>query len=127
MGKVFIICQILPKPNSTLLLCFLDLKKANDNIGLIKSLGTSPSPNWPEKGEIRIDNISARYAKDLDAVLMNVSVHLKAGEKVRYMYKESTFQFGKQYLLKSNSRDQHFPLKIIIKRICLHSRNLHTQ
>ncbi|XP_022102313.1 ATP-binding cassette sub-family C member 9-like [Acanthaster planci] len=44
--------------------------------------GAEPSAGWPHSGEIRIDNVSVRYAEDLEAVLRNVSVYLKSGEKV---------------------------------------------
>ncbi|XP_022102307.1 ATP-binding cassette sub-family C member 9-like [Acanthaster planci] len=44
--------------------------------------GAEPSSGWPHSGEIHIDNVSVRYAEDLEAVLRNVSVYLKSGEKV---------------------------------------------
>ncbi|XP_022102306.1 ATP-binding cassette sub-family C member 9-like isoform X2 [Acanthaster planci] len=44
--------------------------------------GAEPSAGWPHSGEIRIDNVSVRYAEDLEGVLRNVSVYLKSGEKV---------------------------------------------
>ncbi|XP_038067451.1 ATP-binding cassette sub-family C member 9-like [Patiria miniata] len=42
----------------------------------------SPGPDWPDRGDIVYDNISARYATHLDPVLYNVSIHFKAGEKI---------------------------------------------
>ena len=45
--------------------------------------GSEPAAGWPQNGEIRIDNLSVRYAEDLEAVLKNVSVYLKSGEKVK--------------------------------------------
>ncbi|XP_071803247.1 ATP-binding cassette sub-family C member 9-like [Asterias amurensis] len=44
--------------------------------------GTKPPSSWPQKGDIRIEDISVRYASDLDAVLTGVSIHCKAGEKI---------------------------------------------
>ncbi|XP_071490287.1 ATP-binding cassette sub-family C member 9-like [Diadema antillarum] len=41
-----------------------------------------PKGNWPEDGHIIYEHVSARYAKDLDAVLSKVSVHFKAGQKI---------------------------------------------
>nr|XP_006812824.1 PREDICTED: ATP-binding cassette sub-family C member 9-like [Saccoglossus kowalevskii] len=41
-----------------------------------------PSDNWPNKGSINIQNITARYASTLDPVLNNVSVKIRAGEKI---------------------------------------------
>ncbi|XP_071960045.1 ATP-binding cassette sub-family C member 8-like [Antedon mediterranea] len=41
-----------------------------------------PPLNWPNKGEIVLDDISVRYAADLDPVLHDVTVTLQAGDKV---------------------------------------------
>nr|XP_006812823.1 PREDICTED: ATP-binding cassette sub-family C member 8-like [Saccoglossus kowalevskii] len=41
-----------------------------------------PSENWPNKGSINIQNITARYASTLDPVLNNVSIKIRAGEKI---------------------------------------------
>ncbi|XP_033104385.1 ATP-binding cassette sub-family C member 9-like, partial [Anneissia japonica] len=41
-----------------------------------------PPLDWPNKGEIVLDDISVRYAADLDPVLHDVSVTFCAGEKV---------------------------------------------
>ncbi|XP_072027512.1 ATP-binding cassette sub-family C member 9-like [Amphiura filiformis] len=41
-----------------------------------------PSREWPDRGDIVYQEVSARYAKELDPVLQNVSIHMKAGEKV---------------------------------------------
>ena len=37
---------------------------------------------WPEKGEIKFENVSFSYAKNLPAVLKDLSFEIKAGEKV---------------------------------------------
>ncbi|XP_038076863.1 ATP-binding cassette sub-family C member 9-like [Patiria miniata] len=44
--------------------------------------GEVPPPDWPQRGDIQIDNISVRYESDLDPVLSNISAQMKAGEKV---------------------------------------------
>ncbi|XP_066269391.1 ATP-binding cassette sub-family C member 9-like [Branchiostoma lanceolatum] len=49
--------------------------------------GTTVTPvdlpaNWPSRGEVRVSELSTRYAADLEPVLMNVSVLFKGGEKV---------------------------------------------
>ncbi|XP_071961483.1 ATP-binding cassette sub-family C member 9-like [Antedon mediterranea] len=41
-----------------------------------------PPVSWPHEGDIDIQNISVRYAKDLDPVLKSISLHFKSGEKV---------------------------------------------
>ncbi|XP_071805798.1 ATP-binding cassette sub-family C member 9-like [Asterias amurensis] len=44
--------------------------------------GKEPAVEWPSRGQIKFEEVSVRYAKDLDAVLKRVSVCLKPGEKV---------------------------------------------
>lgn len=39
-------------------------------------------PNWPSKGEIVVENLSARYRKGLPLVLDGISFNISAGEKV---------------------------------------------
>ena len=41
-----------------------------------------PSPAWPEKGEIVLDDVSFRYSVDLPLVLKSLSFHIKPSEKV---------------------------------------------
>ena len=41
-----------------------------------------PSPAWPERGEIVLDNVSFCYAADLPLVLKSLSFDIKASEKV---------------------------------------------
>ena len=38
--------------------------------------------NWPSKGEIIFDNLSARYRNNTEIVLKNISVSIKAGEHI---------------------------------------------
>ncbi|XP_072025400.1 ATP-binding cassette sub-family C member 9-like [Amphiura filiformis] len=42
----------------------------------------SVGDNWPQKGDISLENISVRYAEDLEPVLNNISLHFNPGEKV---------------------------------------------
>nr|XP_006824098.1 PREDICTED: ATP-binding cassette sub-family C member 9-like [Saccoglossus kowalevskii] len=42
----------------------------------------NPPSDWPDKGDIILENVSVRYAAGLDPVLRDVSVRFKAGEKV---------------------------------------------
>ncbi|XP_070557371.1 ATP-binding cassette sub-family C member 9-like [Ptychodera flava] len=42
----------------------------------------TPSPGWPDKGNIRFDDVSVRYAADQEPVLTDVNVNFKAGEKI---------------------------------------------
>ncbi|XP_078001214.1 ATP-binding cassette sub-family C member 9-like [Glandiceps talaboti] len=41
----------------------------------------SPS-NWPDKGEVMIENLSVRYAADLENVLDNINLHFMPGQKI---------------------------------------------
>lgn len=41
-----------------------------------------PGPDWPSKGAIDVKEFSARYAKNLDVVLDNISFSVNPGEKV---------------------------------------------
>ena len=41
-----------------------------------------PSPAWPERGEIELDDVSFRYSVDLPLVLKSLSFHIKPSEKV---------------------------------------------
>ncbi|XP_070558785.1 ATP-binding cassette sub-family C member 9-like [Ptychodera flava] len=42
----------------------------------------TPSPGWPDKGNIRFEDVSVRYAADQEPVLKDVNVNFKAGEKI---------------------------------------------
>lgn len=41
-----------------------------------------PSLEWPQAGQINIENISVRYRPSLPLVLRNVSLSIRGGEKV---------------------------------------------
>ncbi|XP_022105344.1 ATP-binding cassette sub-family C member 9-like [Acanthaster planci] len=44
--------------------------------------GTEPPESWPQRGEIKMNGIYVRYAKELDPVIKNLTVTFKSGEKV---------------------------------------------
>jgi ABC-type multidrug transport system fused ATPase/permease subunit len=46
-----------------------------------KDDGTPPA-YWPASGDIRVQNLTARYSSDGPVVLDNLSFHIKAGERV---------------------------------------------
>ena len=41
-----------------------------------------PDTNWPMTGHIKFDQVSFRYAKNLDYVLNNLSFEIQSGEKI---------------------------------------------
>jgi ABC-type bacteriocin/lantibiotic exporter with double-glycine peptidase domain len=41
-----------------------------------------PPAYWPASGEIRVENLSAKYSLDGPTVLHNISFHVKAGERI---------------------------------------------
>ena len=43
-----------------------------------------PGPDWPDKGEIVYNGVSARYASDLDPVLHDIDIRFQPGEKVGF-------------------------------------------
>lgn len=45
-------------------------------------LETKPADNWPQTGDIKFDNYSTRYRPELDLVLKNINLSIKAKEKV---------------------------------------------
>ncbi|KAF9332491.1 hypothetical protein BG006_004633 [Podila minutissima] len=44
--------------------------------------GSRPAASWPQKGEIAINHLVMKYSPETPAVLHNVSLRFKAGEKV---------------------------------------------
>ncbi|KAG0327706.1 hypothetical protein BG000_000839 [Podila horticola] len=44
--------------------------------------GSRPPASWPQKGEIAINHLVMKYSPETPAVLHNVSLRIKAGEKV---------------------------------------------
>jgi ABC-type multidrug transport system fused ATPase/permease subunit len=41
-----------------------------------------PPAAWPKSGEVRVENLTARYSPDGPVVLDNVSFHVRSGERV---------------------------------------------
>ncbi|XP_072039246.1 ATP-binding cassette sub-family C member 9-like [Amphiura filiformis] len=44
--------------------------------------GKEPPLSWPQKGEIKIEDIHARYAASLPCILKSVNLNIKPGEKI---------------------------------------------
>jgi len=47
---------------------------------------TKPDETWPSKGEIEFKDYSVKYREELDFVLRDITVKIKSGEKVRYLW-----------------------------------------
>jgi ABC-type bacteriocin/lantibiotic exporter with double-glycine peptidase domain len=41
-----------------------------------------PPAYWPSSGELRVENLSARYSADGPKVLDNISFHVQGGERI---------------------------------------------
>ena len=41
-----------------------------------------PAVSWPEKGEIKFEDVSLRYDVSLPTVVSGLTVHIKRGQKV---------------------------------------------
>jgi ABC-type multidrug transport system fused ATPase/permease subunit len=46
------------------------------------SVGGEPPAYWPASGDIRVENLSARYSSDGPEVLHGLSFHVKSGERI---------------------------------------------
>lgn len=46
------------------------------------SVGGEPPAYWPASGEVRVENLSARYSSDGPKVLHDLSFHIKSGERI---------------------------------------------
>ena len=46
------------------------------------TVGGTPAAYWPASGELRVENLSARYSPDGPKVLNDISFEIKAGERV---------------------------------------------
>lgn len=44
--------------------------------------GNRPAAYWPNHGDIKFENYSVRYRKNLDLVLKNINLHIKPREKI---------------------------------------------
>lgn len=44
--------------------------------------GRIPPAHWPSSGELRVENLSAKYAPDGPEVLHELSFHIKSGERI---------------------------------------------
>lgn len=48
--------------------------------------GPLPPADWPSEGEIEFQDVSLQYSAELDPVVRNFSVHIKAGQKVDHSF-----------------------------------------
>ena len=60
--------------------------------------GHRPPPEWPSRGEIKVNNLIMKYAPEYSPVLKDVSFHIKPSEKVGIVGRTGTrfvsfFQF----------------------------------
>lgn len=65
--------------------CFQWLIYASKQTCAIFFLDLAPAQipqNWPDQGEIQIQNLSVRYDSTLKPVLKHVSAHISPGQKV---------------------------------------------
>ena len=46
--------------------------------------GNEPPDSWPKDGRMELEDISVRYASDLDPVLKGINLSIKKNEKVRW-------------------------------------------
>ena len=46
------------------------------------SIGGEPPAYWPTSGDIKVENLSARYSADGPKVLHDLSFHIKSGERI---------------------------------------------
>lgn len=59
------------------------IHKQIDYIAIFFYLAPAQIPqNWPDQGEIQIQNLSVRYDSTLKPVLKHVSAHISPGQKV---------------------------------------------
>lgn len=64
----------------------LSLERIDDYIDIEQE----PKPNasgeppayWPASGDIKVENLHARYSADGPEVLQNISFHIKSGERI---------------------------------------------
>lgn len=45
-----------------------------------------PAADWPQTGQITVDQLCVRYSEDLPLVLNNISMDIKGGEKIGRCY-----------------------------------------
>jgi ABC-type multidrug transport system fused ATPase/permease subunit len=62
------------------------LERIQSYIDIEKELAPSesgkPPASWPKSGDIRVENLTARYSPDGPIVLDNISFHIRSGERV---------------------------------------------
>jgi ABC-type protease/lipase transport system fused ATPase/permease subunit len=74
-----------------------------------------PPAYWPASGELRVENLSAKYSQDGPKVLHDISFHIKSGERIGVgmsglAMEEAIFKpfvSGQDWLWKGNVLDIH--------------------
>ena len=51
----------------------------------IANMNDVQSADWPQNGEITLNDVSFRYHESLPYVLHNINCHIKSGEKVSFI------------------------------------------
>lgn len=62
--------------------------------------------DWPQEGEIKIENLCVRYENNLKPVLKHVKAYIKPGQKVLYYYIWSSFWSMSFFILFSNIAEE---------------------
>ncbi|KAG6845454.1 hypothetical protein H0H87_008814 [Tephrocybe sp. NHM501043] len=63
-----------------------------------------PPAYWPANGELRVENLSARYTPEGPSVLRNVSFHIKSGERIG---------IDRKRLFSLSNADMHFEESLV--------------
>ena len=53
---------------------------------IVSSLGVTPPDDWPRHGAIVFDNVSVRYAEDLQPILHSINLTIHPREKVLFRF-----------------------------------------
>ena len=79
-----------------------------------------PPTEWPMGGEIKFEDYSTRYREGLDLVVRNISLSIKAGEKVLVFFRLTSmlFKFCCRVFLLNLDSDQNFIARIDLFYIC---------
>ncbi|EGO28521.1 hypothetical protein SERLADRAFT_354415 [Serpula lacrymans var. lacrymans S7.9] len=80
-----------------------------------------PPAYWPASGDLRVENLSARYSQDGPRVLHNLSFHIKSGERIGVVGRTGS---GKSSLTLSLLRGIHIEGEVFYDGISISTINL---